>query len=493
LWYLSSDPEPQKDLKTLMASDTPPEENTETAATGEVDPEEEGLGTQSTIEPVGPCKRRIKAEVPQGKVEEELDRNYKELISSIQIPGFRRGHVPRRLIEKRYGGEIEGDVKEALLGMSFGEVVKEKELKVLGKPKFDQIHFVKGEPMRYEVEVEVWPEFELAEYAGIEVEPEPVPDVKPEEIDHQIDRLREQYAELAAIERGEATADDIFIGRYALHRDGIRVHSRDDVQFRPKTGILDGFAIPDLAEKVVAHRDAEVLKFDSKVPPEYSEEVLRGTDVQIEFTIEETKRIQLPPADDELAQRFDAPTIAELRARISKEIEKRLRRASDERIEAKVMDRIAEGLKFDLPEGLLQEQLKMERFKLQFALLQEGRTKEEVEEELKKVDEQVAAETFRKSFKKFFILEKIAEKEKIYATEDEVNLRVALMAQAYGQPTRAIWEELEESNRIESLRAEIRHSKVRKFLREKAKVAGNGSAPAAGAPAETPIAPAEAQ
>ncbi len=462
-----------------MASDTPPEENTETGESDETEQEEDGLGTQSSIETVGPCKRRIKAEVPQGKVEEELDRNYKELISSIQIPGFRRGHVPRRLIERRYGGEIEGDVKEALLGISFGEVVKEKELKILGKPKFDQVHFAKGEPMRYEAEFEVWPEFDLATYTGIEVEPEPAPEVKSEEIDHQIDHLREQYAELAALDRREATPDDIFMGRYALQRDGIRVHSRDDVQFRPKTGILDGFAIPDLAEKIVARGDSEVLTFASKVPPDYSEEVLRGSDVQIEFTIEETKRIQLPPADDELAQRFDAPTLAELRDRISKEIEKRRRRTIDEQIESKVMDRISDGLQFDLPEGLLQEQMKMERFKLQFALLREGRTKEEVETELKKVDDQGAQETFRKGFKRFFILEKIAEKEKIFATEDEVNLRVALMAQAYGQPTQAIWKELEESDRIESLRAEIRHSKVRKFLREKAKLSGNGSATAA--------------
>src|SRR2546426_9442299 len=110
--------------------------------------EDEGLGTAATIETVGPCKRRIKAEVPLEKVEEELDRNYRELISSVQIPGFRRGHVPRRLIEKRYGEEIEGDVKDALLGISFAEVVKEKDLKVLGRPKFDNVAFQKGEPLR---------------------------------------------------------------------------------------------------------------------------------------------------------------------------------------------------------------------------------------------------------------------------------------------------------------------------------------------------------
>ena len=112
-------------------------DNTEDTADGSTG--DEALGTQYTLESAGSCKCRIKAEIPQEKVDAELDRNYKELISSVQIPGFRRGHVPRQLLEKRYGEEIEKDVKEILLGLSFQEVAKEKDLKVVGKPKFDKV------------------------------------------------------------------------------------------------------------------------------------------------------------------------------------------------------------------------------------------------------------------------------------------------------------------------------------------------------------------
>jgi trigger factor len=468
-----------------MTAPRPSMENTDQNADNpeEKGSEEERLGTQSTIESVGPCKRRIKAEVPSDKVDEELNRNYKELISTVQIPGFRRGHVPRRLIEKRYGGEIEGDVKESLLNLSLAEVVKDKELKVLGKPKFDNVAFQKGEPLRYEVEVEVRPEFELGTYEGVEVEAEPVLAVKPEEVDLQIEGLRQKFAELVAVDPQEAGPEDIFVGHYLLRRDGLRVHSQEDVRIRPSTGFLDGFQVPELAEKIPSAKKAAsssplVLTASVKVPDDYPAEVLRGAQVELEFTIEETKRVQLPPADDELAKRYDMPSIAEVRSRIEKQIEARNLRLANERTEEKVLQRIAENVQFELPEGLLEDQVKLQRLKLQIALIQEGRPPEEVEAELKKLAEGPATDALRREFKEFFILEKVAELQKIFATEDEVNMRVVMLAQAYGRPHQEVLEELEENDRLETLRAEIRHQKVRRFLREKART---GTSPAGAA------------
>ncbi len=449
-----------------MAAATEPTENTGQAE----DKEEEGLGTVSTIETVGPCKRKIKAEVPHEKVAEELDRNYRELISSVQIPGFRRGHVPRRLIEKRYGEEIEGDVKEALLGISFAEVVKEKDLKVLGKPKFDNIAFQKGEPLRYEVEVEVRPEFELGAYTELAVEGEDPPPVQAEEVDSELETLRRNFAELGAVDPAQAGPEDLYFGHYTLRRDGLRVHSRDDVHFRPDTGHLDGFEVPEVFEKIKARGDSPVFSLRAKVPPDYSEEVLRGSEVDLEFHIEETKRFQLPPADDELAKRYGAESIAALRSQIEKRIDARHCQVIDERLEEKVLEKLAETVQFDLPEGLLEEQLKLMKARLEFHLAQQGRPMAEIEEAIAKIDPNSAGDEIRKDFKRFFILEKVAEKEEIYATEDEVSLRVALLAQAYGRQPSELMEELEESGRLETLRAEIRQAKARKTLRQKATV-----------------------
>jgi trigger factor len=233
-----------------------------------------------------------------------------------------------------------------------------------------------------------------------------------------------------------------------------------------------------------------------KIPVQYTEEVLRGREVELEFFLEEAKRIQLPEAGDELAKRCGAESLEDLKGRIRKELEAHRKVHVESIQEERLLDTVAAMVQFDLPEGLLEEQLKMQRMRTEFSLIQEGLPREQIDERLKKADE-TAAEDIRKEMKRYFILEKIAEKEKIFTTEDDVELRVALLARAYGQQARDVMAELEEGGKIDTLRAEIRHSKVRRFLMEKSsagKAAGaeataeaTAAAPAAAeAPAEEP-------
>ncbi len=454
-----------------------PTEKTENTESTENEQErEEGdekLGTQSTVETIGPCKRRIKAEVPSEKVTEALDRSYKEIISTFQIPGFRRGRVPRRLIEKRFGEEIEGDIKESLLEDSFQEVVEENDLKVIGKPKFDNVGFTKGEPLRYEVEVEVRPEFELGAYKGLnvkEVGEDEVPPVTEEKIDGQIEKLQQRQADLVVIDPSTATADDFYFGHYTLELDGVHVHTKEDMGFQPKSGGIDGFQIPDLAEKAASAGSSSVFSETVKVPERYSEEVLRGKEVKFEYTIESIKRLQLPTVDDEFAKLFNVSSVADLRAEIRKELEAQQKVQVKELLEKRILEQISEGVQFDLPEGFLEEHAKLNRLKLEYSLLQVGFAREEIDAELKKVDEK-GTDELRKEIKNFFILEKIADLEKVYATEDDMNRQIALLAQNQNRPFDDLREELKESGRIETIRSEIRHSKVRQFLLEKAKIA----------------------
>ena len=467
-------------------------DNTEDTANGSTG--DEALGTQYTLESAGSCKCRIKAEISQEKVDAELDRNYKELISSVQIPGFRRGHVPRQLLEKRYGEEIEKDVKEILLGLSFQEVAKEKDLKVVGKPKFDKIEFKAGEALRYEVEVELQPEFEVDGYSGIqvaEVGDDLAPQITDERITGQIERLRMKFPELVVIDPSEAGEKDLFLGRYELKQDGIKLHGRNEIRFQPESNAIDGIEILELAQKVATRDGAPSFKAMVKIPVQYTEEVLRGREVELEFFLEEAKRIHLPEAGDELAKRCGAESLEDLKGRIRKELEAHRKVHVESIQEERLLDTVAAMVQFDLPEGLLEEQLKMQRMRAEFSLIQEGLPREQIDERLKKADE-TAAEDIRKEMKRYFILEKIAEKEKIFTTEDDVELRVALLARAYGQQARDVMAELEEGGKIDTLRAEIRHSKVRRFLLEKSSAGKAAGAEATAEATAAATAPAEA-
>lgn len=433
--------------------------------------QEEALGTQSEVEVLGPCKLRIKAEVPHEKVTELLDRNYRDLISTLQIPGFRRGKVPRPLVEKRYGEEIEKDLKEALLNNSFIEVVKEKDLKVVGRPKFDQIHFQKEEPFRYLAEVEVQPEFELPEYKGIEAKEEKIP-VTTVDIDHEIQHLQQRLGTLVPMEKEAAGAGDIIIASYKLLAGGEEVHAVKETAFKPETGLLDGLSIANLKEAFQARGQNDNLQLTARIPEDHFLEKFRGQEVAVELTVQDAKRLQLPDLNDDFARNFQCDSLGELRQKLEEILKERHKRMEEAKIEERILDQVAGGVQFDLPEGLLENQKKINKVQLQYDLIQMGRSKEEIEEELKKA-EVPQEDEIRREMKRFFVLEKIAEKEKIFATEDDLQNRIQLLAETYHRRPDEILRELDQAGRLGELRVGIRHKKVKQFLREKASIVGS--------------------
>ena len=146
---------------------------TDTEQQEEQHEDEETLGTRAELEELAGCKRRLKAAIPAEKVREEVERNYTELSKMVSLPGFRRGRVPRKLLEARYGEQVDKELKEGLVAQSFSEVAKENELKVVGEPNFENVEI--NTDLEYQAEFEVRPVIELPEYKGLEVESEKKP------------------------------------------------------------------------------------------------------------------------------------------------------------------------------------------------------------------------------------------------------------------------------------------------------------------------------
>ena len=425
----------------------------------------ETLGTRSEVEVLEGCKRRLKASVPVEKVREELDKNYRQLTQSVQLPGFRKGKVPRKLLEARYGEEIEGDVKEALLSVSLAEVVEEKDLKVIGSPRFDNIQFDKDSDLSYEVEFEVRPEFEVPSLDGFEGRAEPVP-VTDENVDERIELIRRNEGRYAPIDAGQAGADDLHTGKYQLFRDGEKVKSSEDMAFTPSRKIIGGFVIEDLADRCASWDRSTPLVIDGiQVPADFADEVLRGASVRLEFLLEDARRLELPDLET-VAKSIQLSGADELRKSIREDLETESRRAAEAQVDQKILDTLLEKTPMDLPEGLLEAQKKRWRLEREYKLLEEKVPKEEIASRLEKEGE-TAAEDLKRGLKTFFIFEKIAEDEKVFVTEREVDHRVARFAALYGLPPDSIREELRKSGRLDEIRSMIRHEKVRVLLRKK--------------------------
>ncbi|HVR72761.1 MAG TPA: trigger factor [Planctomycetota bacterium] len=444
----------------------------------------ESLGTRSELEVIDACKRRIRALVPAAKVREEIDKNYRELASTIQLPGFRKGRVPRKLLEARFGAEIEADVKDALLSVSFSEVVEERDLKVIGSPKFDAVSFAPGSDLQYEVEVELKPEFDLGQYKGIEVTIEDAP-VTDEEVEDRLKFFQLKSAEYVPTDIASAGPDDVMAGHYELYHKGASIKSGMQATFKPSSGLLDSFSVKDLPERFAAwDRSAgSPLKLEFEVHEEHPEKELRGEHVTLEFSPDEATRRDVPALDDELAKRFGKDTLAELRDAVRRRLEEESQREREAKVGAMILEKIGAETEVALPQGII-ETAQKSRNALRARreeLLKGGFPSERVDELLAEIEpeaaqgEDEAASDVRRSVKEFFILEKIAEVEKIFATEDEVRDRLKRLAVAYGESPARTEDEMRSSGRLEDLRVSIRHEKVRAFLRKAAKITDRGA------------------
>jgi trigger factor len=441
------------------------------------DDQDDSLGTESAVEVLGPCRRRVKARVPAEKIQEQFDHSFRELGKVVNLPGFRRGRVPRKLLEARFGADVASDLKAMLVARSFSEVVDERTLKVVGVPDFDLdgIELQPDADLEYEIEVDVEPEFELPQYKEIEVQAEPVT-VTEEDVDKQVEELRQGAATLTAIEPSSAGPEDRYRGRYELLRDGVRVRAANEVAFQPASKVIEEFVIEDLAERVASwdRSSGDPFRVDVKVPGAFPDEVLRGVDVRLEFHLDEVLRPVLPGLDDDFAKKLNVESFEQLRREVRESLEEGRRRKEERRVEDKVLDKIVDAASMELPETLIKKQADRLRHEKEYRLLQQGLDKEAVDKKLA-LEESAVDEELRREAKKLFLLGRIAEEEKIVATEGEVSRRLTLLAGLYGLPGAKLREEFKASGRLEELRASLRLEKTRGFLRRAARVVGGAA------------------
>ena len=307
--------------------------------------------------------------------------------------------------------------------------------------------------------------------------------VTDEDVEERLNSLRRRAAEPVALDPKEAGPDDVYTGKYDMIRDGDTLKTGVEVSFTPSSKVLGPFLVEELPERVAAWDPVAggPLKLDVAIGANYPDEVLRNANVELEFSLEETKRLHFPDLDDAFAKLAGKENVDELRAEVRKSLDETNQREADRKVESKILETILAQTTMELPEGFIDNLRSRKRLEREYQLAEQSVPAEEIKETLVKEDA-AGADELRREMKEFFVLEKIADKEKIFATEEEVNDRMSLMAQVYGVPSASLREDLRKTGRLEQLRLSIRHEKVRAFLRKKAQVSGEGKAGKAGKP-----------
>jgi trigger factor len=432
----------------------------------------EGTPLKVDIQDVSSCRKTLKIEIAAEDVSAELENAYEEVRTTVPVPGFRKGRAPRNVLRMRFGEYVKGEVIEKLIPPAFEEAMKDAELEVLRPldltdmtPPIDEISVKEGEPLIFEITVDVKPEITIPDFAVLEVEKGDV-NVTKEDVDEYIQELREQRADFSPVEGRPVQEGDYVTVSISATSDGEALEQFYDEQVLE---VGKDMEIPELTEHLLGMKVGEEKEFSISFPPDYQAEnesgwqhgALAGKEVSFQVKIDMISERDLPPLDDDFAKDFGADDLQHLYGSIWNTLVELRRRSQRENQENDLMDQLLEKSQFEVPEFLVEERVKA---LLRIARQQPGAPKTEpTEEELS----QYRSSTLN-LIKRVWLLEEIAKNEEVDVSDEEIDAEVEKIATARGRDPQKYRRLMEDTNRIDVIRSALWESKIFDLLIEKA-------------------------
>jgi trigger factor len=423
---------------------------------------------RSTLEPVEPTKVRINVVVEPDELRPAIDRTARRLSREVRVPGFRKGKVPRQVIEARIGREalLAEAIEQEAVPEFYAKAIEELGVQPLSRAQVEPPDYTDGEPLSFSATFEVKPELDLPSYRGVEVE-RPALEVTDEHVDAQLERLRERFAQLEVIGRPLAKDDFAQIDLRATHHtDEIPELTRTDFLYEVGSGTV----VPQLDEELEGKRKGDILRFNATLPEEAGEE-LAGREVTFQVLVKEAKTKVLPKLDDDFAQEaseFD--TLDELTADLRQRLEEAAAQQLASELETRVLQAYLDQVEVPLPESLVHDELhyRANRFAQQLTymganleqyLQAVGQTSDDIEADLRAQSE--------RAVKAQLVLEAIARAEGFEASEEEVEAELARQAQRVNRTPEEVRKALADG-RAGVISGDILRSKALAFLVEHA-------------------------
>ncbi|MFV1958278.1 MAG: trigger factor [Planctomycetota bacterium] len=420
------------------------------------------------VETLGPCRKKIAVTVPTERVREEFDRQYDEINDTLALPGFRKGHAPRKLLEKRFATHLGQEVKEKLVKAAVEELVEEKKVLPLEPPEvdLDALEIANEEPFTFEFDLLTRPEFETPAWEGIEIDVPPV-EVTDEQVEEAIEGLRRREAKLERIEEAKVEDGDVLVVDWkALHGDSVEAHD-ENVYYPFGRGVLAGFVAEDLDEQFKGKEPGAQAECRVRVAADDPRKELRDLELEFQVVLKEIRRSVLRPVDAEFLERHDYDDSDEMRADVKKQLRRALERERDRETESRLVKRLVGGIEMSLPESFVEKDLENWARRRRVQLEMEGVPEEEI---TKRLDEERgdARTAVEQELREAFLLDRLAEETEVKVSEAEILQAIQAIAQAYGRPESEVLSSFKDGNRLTELAAGIRHRKVRETVRRTA-------------------------
>jgi len=425
-----------------------------------------------TIEQAGPCKKKISVEIPEETIKEAVDEQYNELRKEADVPGFRKGRAPRRLLEKRFGKETTEQIKLKLLAEGSDAALRDNELDALSDPDIDHenIELPETGAMRFDFEVEVRPQFDLPQLEGIEVKKTAL-EVTDEQVDREVEQLRKWSGVWAPQEDAEVQSEDQIIADAILKIEDLEEEEKlDNIEiFVRENGTVGQVPVEKLNELLAGAKAGDTRETSVEVAKTYFREEYRGKKIDIRITVKDIKRLKPAEMDEAFFEKFAVDDVEELRERILDNLQSRIEQESREDMGEQIYQYLHDNTEFELPLSFVADQSEMLLQRQYTNLLSRGLGREEIEQRM----EQLRAgseEQARKQLKIMFIMDEVSRQLDIYVSDEEINGHIAQLAIRRGERPERMREQMQRDGSLAQFRLQVRHNKCIAKLLESAKV-----------------------
>src|SRR6186713_2610960 len=427
---------------------------------------------------VSETRKNISFEIPPDVVEAEISRVAKGYSKSARVPGFRQGKVPANVVRQRYKDQILYDVAHDLIPRVVGTALKERGLEPIAAPDIRDVVLEEGQPLKFTADFETLPPIDPGDYTGITVRRPPAV-LEVGAVDHALEHLQQRHARWHPVEdRASEPGDTLLLDLIRTRRTSVieipgEGPARGGADDKPET--LQNVSIelgnksnpPGFDQHLTGTKEGDRREFTVNYPPDYGVQELAGATVDYDVTVKGARRKELLPLDDEFAKEVsDVATLEELRAKVREDLTHGAEEESSHQMRHELLQQLGARLKV-APDVMVDQEVERRLEEFVRRLMEQG-----VDPMKASIDWQDFREKQRApsmdTVKSTLVIDEIARREKIEATDEDVENEIAKFAERAGRTPAAVRARLEKDGALERIRAGVRREKTMAFLIEKA-------------------------
>jgi trigger factor len=426
-----------------------------------------------TVEDLAPCKKLVRFEVEAKAVDDAFETMAKDFIKEANLPGFRPGKAPKDMVLKKYEKEITEEVKKKLIGDTFRQGVKEKKIEVVGVPDLEEIQFGRGQTLQFAATVETAPDFEVPDYRGLPAKRE-IASVTEEDLQRALTALQGQQGKFEKVDRPVKQGDYVVVSYTGTSEGkpltliaptarGLTEQKNFWVEVKP-----DSF-IPGFATQLEGAQAGDKRTVNIDFPADFVTPELAGKKATYDVDVIEVKERILPAVDDAFAKAYGAENLDKLREGVRSDLQNELNLRQKRSIRGQLVKELLGKMNFDLPETQVQQETRNVVYEIVSENQKRGIPKELIDKQKDEIFN-ASTNTAKERVKAAYVFQKIAEKEGIRVSREELQGRISVLAQTYQMTPQKFMQELEKRDGVTEIYQQMVHEKVVDYLQEHAKI-----------------------